>query len=395
MSRLSLFVIPLWVALGACSLAQPGAETASAASEEPVMVAILWHQHQPHYLQDPETGEYTLPWVRMHAIKDYVDMITILDDHPDIHFTVNLTPVLIGQINDLLAAWDEGRPTDAFVRHTLLDADALTDAERDFIRRNFFSINWGRILERYPRYVELRDRREDPLDTWTAQDFRDLQMLFNLGWMDPDFHDGATLPDGTVIDVGDWIAQGRDFTEEDKAELIAMHFAILRQVIAVHRAAQDRGQIEVTTTPYYHPILPLICDTESAREGSPDITLPGVRFQRPADAALHVRRAVAQYEELFDRPPSGLWPAEGSVSQAIVPLLADAGLDWFASDVHVLARSIGVDDPPAAQRFSMWSVANPGGEPLAAVFRDTGLSDLIGFTYSGRNGTEAAEDFVG
>jgi alpha-amylase/alpha-mannosidase (GH57 family) len=371
-------------------------------AEEPIMVALLWHQHQPHYLQSPETGEYAMPWVRLHATKDYWDMVAMLEDHPDVRFTVNLTPVLIDQIQDLLRRWEAGEATDAFVRHTLIDADELTDEEKAFILRNFFSLNWDRILERFPRYVELRDKRpgvgeaeiQGAIEEWTAQDFRDLQMLFNLGWMDPDFREGATFADGSEIKVGHWVERGRDYSEADKRALIETHFRVLAQVIPIHRAMQDRDRIEVTTTPFYHPILPLICDTSLAREAVEDLPLPGERFRWPADASEHVALAAEQYQGLFGRPPRGLWPGEGGVAEAVVPLFAEAGLRWFATDVQVLARSIGEEDPPASQRFSMWRC---GGEDdaVGAIFRDTGLSDRIGFTYSSWDGEEAARDFVG
>lgn len=395
MSRLMLCLSIAALTLGAW------AQDSQPANEEPIMVAIIWHQHQPHYLQDPTTGEYSRPWVRLHAVKDYYDMVSILDDYPEIHFTVNLTPVLINQLQDLLDRWEAGEATDIYVRHTLIDAADLTNEEKAFILRRFFDINWDRILSRFPRYMELRDLRTGTSDeqiaslieSWTEQDFRDLQMLFNLGWMDPDFAEGVTLPDGTEINVGHWIEQGRDFTEEDKRALLDMHFEIMSQVVPVHRTALERGQIEVSTTPFYHPILPLIYDTDLAREASPNITLP-TRFSYPSDAAAHVRLAAEQCEELFGQPARGTWPAEGSVAQAILPLFTENDLAWFAGDVHVLARSIGVGDPSAAQRFTMWE-CNADGDEIAGIFRDTGLSDLIGFSYSGRNGTEAAQDFVG
>lgn len=385
-----------------------GVPAQEVASPEPIMVAILWHQHQPRYLRDPQTLEYAQPWVRLHCVKDYFDMVRILEEHPTVHVTFNLTPVLIGQIESLVNAWKAGEPTDAHVRHTLRDAETLTDEEKAFILRNFFSLNWRRMLERHPRYVELRAKRPGTTDAeiaqaiaaYSAQDFRDLQMLFNLAWMDPDFWEGVTLPDGTVVDVGPWIAQGRDFTEEDKRALIAMHFAIMENVLPLHRAAQERGQIEVSTTPYYHPILPLISDTDLAREANPAVTLPAARFRAPEDVALHVHYAVEQYEQIFGRPPRGTWPAEGSVAQAILPPLSEAGLTWFATDVQVLARTLGVADPPARQRFTMWRFTSGGpGEDLpaeiAGIFRDTRLSDAIGFQYADRPGEAAAREFVG
>jgi alpha-amylase/alpha-mannosidase (GH57 family) len=396
--------------------AQPAASPeAPGAAPEPIMVAFLWHQHQPRYLRDPETLEYAQPWVRLHCVKDYYDMVSTLQGYPDVHVTFNLTPVLLSQIQNLVDAYAAGEPTDAYVRHTLLDAADLTDEQKAFILRNFFSLNWDQMLDRHPRYVELRDKRIGTSDAeiaqtiaaYTVQDFRDLQMLFNLAWMDPDFWEGVTLPDGAVINVGPWITQGRDFTEEDKRALIDMQFKIMAQIVPIHREFQSRSQIEISTTPYYHPILPLILDTDIAREASPNIALPRLRFRNPEHAALQVRFAADDYAEKFGRLARGVWPAEGAVAQQILPLFSEAGFTWFATDVQILARSLGVADPPAHQRFTMWRCQSATPEDrdvrpgevfrpsrIAAIFRDTGLSDRIGFTYHSWNGADAARDFV-
>jgi alpha-amylase/alpha-mannosidase (GH57 family) len=378
--------------------AEPTAEpTEPPVEEEPIYLAIIWHQHQPVYYQDPETGVYVKPWVRVHASKDYYDMAAILQDYPDVHVTFNLTPSLIRQLDDFAAG-----ATDMYWEMTMVPADELTDEEKWFLLRYFFDIN-GRIIERFPRYVELRAMRPGASDAdiaaamenWTAQDYRDLQVLFNLGWTDPDFL--AQEPLAALVE------KERDFTEEDKAIVMAEHLRILREVIPLHADLQDAGQIEVTMTPFAHPILPLLLDTSLAREALPNVELPANQFRFGQDATAHVELGVDYYSDHFGMDPRGMWPAEGSVSQEIVNIIGQAGIQWMASDEMVLAPSIGLgsfsrnsDDTvqEADALYRPYYVEGGSGIPVAMVFRDHTISDLVGFTYSSLPGDVAAADFV-
>ena len=231
---------------------EPQGETEAGAGEitpeeEPIYLAIIWHQHQPVYFKDPETNTYIRPWVRMHATKDYVDMADILNQYPEIHATFNLTPSLIQQLDDLSAG-----AKDLYWTHAEIPADELAEEEKQFILDRFFDTN-RRIIDRFPRYAELLDKRDssdDPLNEFTIEDYRDLQVLFNLAWVDPDWLAEEPL-DGLV-------AKGRDFVETDKETIFTEHLRLINEVIPVHKALQDSGQIEVTTTPLAHPILPLL-----------------------------------------------------------------------------------------------------------------------------------------
>ncbi len=371
--------------------------TPTPAPEEPLYLAIIWHQHQPVYFKDPEMGVYAKPWVRVHAAKDYVDMAAMLEAYPDVKATFNLTPSLIRQLDDLA----EGAK-DAYWVHTEVPAEELTDEQKRFILRYFFDIN-PKIIARFPRYVELQAQR--PADDaeveaaigggWTAADFRDLQVLFNLGWTDP-----AWLADAPLASL---VEQGRDFTEEDKQTVLEEHLRLLREVIPVHKALQQAGQIEVTTTPFAHPILPLLMDTTLAKTAMPAAELPDPPFRYPADARAQLERGVAFYEEHFGAAPRGLWPAEGSVAQDIVPLVSDAGIRWMASDEGVLAQSLGMEGftrsadetvQEAEALYRPYTVSGRDGAPVAMVFRDVVISDKVGFTYSGMPGEEAAADFM-
>ncbi len=368
----------------------------------PLNVAIVWHQHQPKYLKDLSTGEYAEPWVRMHAIKDYYDMVAILDDYPDIHFTVNLTPILLVQLEELLVAWGEGRPTDAYLRMTLKDAGELTEEDQVFLLTHFFNANWDNMIHIWPRYKDLKEKKGgDSYEelaaaarTFSEQDWRDLQVWFNLAWFDPDFQEGdVELVDGRTVTVRHLIEKGRDFTAAEKREVLAVQRAIMENVVAVHRLAQERGQLEIMTTPFYHPILPLIYDTDLARVAMPGTALPATRFNHPEDALAHVELATDYYEKLFGRRPLGLWPGEGSVSQEIIGTVEAGGFSWMASDDQVLQKSLGGGPLATRQRYQMyWAV--DGDARVAMIFRDHGLSDEIGFNFSKMDGVAAANSMM-
>jgi len=355
-------------------------------TEHPLYVAIIWHQHQPVYFQDPETGIYAKPWVRVHAAKDYVDMAAILQNYPDVHATFNLTPSLIRQLDDLAAG-----ARDLYEVMTEKPAGQLDDDDKTYIKNRFFDVN-PKIIARFPRFEELAAMRER--DDWSERDFRDLQVLFNLAWTDPDWL--AQAPLKALVD------KGRDFTETDKEIVLAEHRRLIEQVIPIHKQLQEAGQIEVTMTPYTHPILPLLIDTTLARIALPKIDLPN-RFSYPRDAVAQVERGVQLYREHFGVEPQGMWPAEGGVSQEIVGIVGRAGMAWMASDENVLAKSLGMAgftrdgnetlrEPDILYRpYYVNALRSP---PVAIVFRDHVISDKVGFTYSGTPGEEAAADFI-
>ncbi len=367
------------------------------ADEDLIYLAIIWHQHQPVYYKDPETGVYAKPWVRVHAAKDYVDMAAMLADYPDVHVTFNLTPSLLRQLEDIAAG-----AKDEYWIHTELDAERLTAEEKRFILRSFFDIN-PRIIDRFPRYQELqalRPANDEEMQAaiaggWSAQEFRDLQVLFNLGWTDPDWL--AEEPLASLV------TQGRDFTEADKEIVLDEHLRLVRDTIPVHAALQEAGQIEITMTPFAHPILPLLIDTNLAQVAMPSATLPTPPFRYGQDAIAQVERGVELYREHFGVEPRGMWPAEGSVAQSIVNMVGRAGIQWMASDEGVLAKSIGMDGfqrnlnetvVEADALYRPYTVTGADGIPVAIVFRDVVISDKVGFTYSGQPGDSASTDFI-
>jgi alpha-amylase/alpha-mannosidase (GH57 family) len=384
---------------------------------KPLHLAILWHQHQPRYFKDPVTGEYLEPWVRIHGIKDYYDMAAMLEAYPKIKFTINLTPVLLSQLEEMIAAYaaakDQGALTpgrrpgyipgcDIWVRLTLTPPESLAYEEKALILRNYFRMPRETMIDIYPRFRELALKKKGDSDkairetvtAFTDADWRDLQAWFNLAEFDPGFKEGeVVLADGRKVSVAHLIAKSRDFTEADKAEIIDAQFKILENIIPIHRRLQDQGRLEVITSPFYHPILPLLCDTDVAREADPGLALPEKRFAYPQDAAAQVGMACDFYEARFGKRPRGMWPSEGSVSEAILPIVAAAGIGWLASDEDVLARSLGIDRAAPEAKYRCYAAGAPVKQ-VGLVFRDHRLSDDIGFRYARINGVEAANDLL-
>lgn len=350
--------------------------------KQPLNVAFVWHMHQPDY-RDPSTGQRALPWVRLHATRAYFDMAWMLERHPGVRGTFNFVPVLLDQI----AGYVERGERDLYWELTRKPARLLTTAERAFLLRNFFSINRETGIRTRTRYWSLLNKRgldeprRDGVEL-TVEELRDLQVLFNLAW----FGFAARREYPLVSELE---AKGRDFTEDEKIRLLDLQIAILRRLVPMYRRLEERGQIELTTTPYFHPILPLIIDSDIAARAQPDAPRPP-RFAWPEDAREHVRRAVEAHRAAFGKPPEGAWPAEGAVSPEVVPLLAGHGVAWMATDEQQLWRSLPGGARRRADLFRPYRVKVEGAE-IGAVFRDTGLSDLIGFTYA-QNPPEVAVD---
>ena len=348
---------------------------------------LMWHQHQPLYPKDAD-GVVTRPWVRVHATKDYYDMAALLREFPGVKATFNLTPVLLLQLEELATG-----TKDVYWVLSEIPAASLSSAQQQFILERFFDIN-PRIVAEFPRYGELRALRDEG-GAFTEQDYRDLQVLFNLGWTDPSFL--AEEPLASLV------AKERDYTEDDKAVLFAEHLRIIRDVTAIHAEMWADGQIEVTTTPLAHPILPLIADGSLASVGDPTAILPANTFGELEDGKQHVARGLDLAEEALGMRPTGMWPGEGAVAQYVLPMFSNEGVEWIATGEDVLAPSLGLggfgrDENDTVQEASLlyrpWLGVPGRSDPVAIFFRDRVLSDLIGFQYSGTPAEEAAADFM-
>jgi alpha-amylase/alpha-mannosidase (GH57 family) len=343
-----------------------------------VKLALLWHMHQPYY-EDLATGEHILPWVRLHAIKDYWGMVALLGEFPGVRVTFNLVPSLVAQVD----AFAADRARDRHLALGLKPAAELTPEESRWIVANGFHAPYNQMVRPYPRYAELHAYRLERR-TFDVGDLRDLQVWHKLAWMDPDLLSG----DSRLLAL---IAKDRDYAEDDKVALRSIELELLRRVVPEYRAASERGQVELATSPFYHPILPLLCDSDVHLRAHPRATRPGVRFARPDDARLQIDRAIAFHARTFGRRPRGMWPSEGSVSDESVRLIAEAGLEWFATDEDILSRSLARPTGPDV----LYRPYRVGDRGPAALFRDHALSDRIGFHYRSWGAHEAAADFLG
>ena len=372
-------------------------ETGSPKTSPTIRLVLLWHMHQPFY-KDMVTGEYRLPWVRLHALKDYYGMVKLLDEFPQVHQNFNLVPSLVAQIQDYVS----GQARDPFFDLVAKPASDLTAAERNFALQYLFQANPVNMIGRYPRYRELWERyrstsdRPEGADSYFAtRDYADLQVLSQLAWFDEFFLQDA--------DIAALAHKGEDFSVEDQQLIIAKEREMLAKVLPAYAQAARRGGIELSATPYYHPILPLLCDTNAGAESSPGLPLPTRRFKRPEDAALQIKRALDSHEALFAVRPRGLWPSEGSVSEETLKLAAREGVEWMATDEGVLGRSLDFNlarhnsdylAADGAQRLYNIYRYEKDDTRMHMVFRDHRLSDLIGFVYSGMPAADAARHLM-
>jgi alpha-amylase/alpha-mannosidase (GH57 family) len=360
-----------------------------------IHLVLLWHMHQPQY-RDPESGRYLLPWTRLHALKDYWGMVQVLGEFPGFHATFNVVPSLGMQLEE----YASGKFDEPLFALTAKAADELTREDKAELLARAFQLNHERLMSRWPRLAELHEWAQpasgaQALVTYTPRDWRDLQLLSQLAWMDE-----IWLAKDEI--VSSLAAKGKEFTEGDKVALKSKQLELLKLVLPAYREAAQRGQIEISTTPFYHPILPLLCDSDIARVANPATPLPRRAFRRPEDAREQLRRARIYHERVFGAQPAGLWPSEGSVSDQALTLAAEEGFQWFGTDEGVLGKTLNVgffrdaSGIPAnfEKLYKPWRV-QLAGKGITGLFRDHHLSDLIGFVYSRMDGKAAAQDLHG
>lgn len=342
-------------------------------------VAFIWHMHQPAYV-DPDGREPILPWARLHATGAYFDMAWLHARHPQMRSTVNFVPVLLDQLEAYL-----GGRRDRFWTLSRMPARDLSADDRAFLLAHFFSVHTERGVRHRPRFWSLYNRREDGVQTFSDADFRDLQTLFNLSWFG-----AAARVEYPVLAAME--QKGRGFREDEKRKILDIQIAVLRRVLNLYRQLAATGQIELICSPYHHPILPLLIDSDQMARALPDAPRP-TRFAWPQDARAQVRDGRARHAEVFGVPARGMWPAEGAVSPEACALLADEGVGWIATDEAQLFAALP-DDAPREALYQPYILDTAKG-PLTVVFRDRTLSDLIGFTYAQQAPEVAAADLVG
>jgi alpha-amylase/alpha-mannosidase (GH57 family) len=340
--------------------------------------------HQPDY-REPLSNRMVMPWVRLHALKDYLDMPLMATRYDDIKTTFNLVPSLLDQIDLYLNGG-----TDPHLDLSRKNAAELSEDDRYQILQTFFSANPSTMIQPHRRYRELYHKAKDNLAErvlpalFSSEEIRDLQVWSNLAWVDPVFKSEEPLK--TLL------AKGKHFTEEEKNKLLDWQIELMKRIVPAYRDLLQQGKIDISFTPYYHPILPLLCDTDIAKEATPKIKLPEKRFVHPEDAKKQIAMSAEKFESLFDRKMTGMWPSEGSVSEEVARLMMEAGVEWIATDEEILLNSlkksgVAAGDHPIHTVYEY-------GPGLKIFFRDHLLSDRIGFVYSGMRAERAIGDFI-
>ena len=347
---------------------------------KPLHVAFVWHMHQPYY-KDDLTSTYLLPWVRLRSAKDYYKMPALLDAYPNVKATFNLVPSLLAQIED----YGKEESVDLFLNLSKRPSGDLSAEEREFVLRWMRESPRALRVQQSPRYLELASRAANA--QFTNEDLLDLQVWFNLAWCDPVWVES----DARLAELK---RKDRDFTEDDKSILFAAQLERIRSVIPKYRELADRGQAELTFSPYYHPILPLVCHVDSARSANPQIQLPEHHFSHREDAERQIELGMGLFERMLGSRPKGMWPSEMAVGESVVGLAEKAKLDWMISDEEVLARSLEGQFNRDDHLYQPKRVAREGGS-VAMVFRDSQLSNVIGFDYQRMSSIDAARDLVG
>jgi alpha-amylase/alpha-mannosidase (GH57 family) len=356
-------------------------------------LAILWHMHQPCY-RNPASGKFDLPWLRLHALKDYYGMAHMLEEFPSLRLTFNLVPSLLAGLERYL----DGE-SDSFGDLFRKSAADLFPDEIQFLVRHFFSIQHENHIKPYRRYEFLYQKKMKRLAqsanpewqrVFSVAELRDLQVWFQLTYFDEFYKSG----DARVIAL---MRQGQNFSESDKETVAAVEKEILGRVAQEYRRLQENGQIELSTSPFYHPILPLLLDPQAGRKANPGLPPYDLDFNWEEDAWAQLQSALQLMERIFGARPRGIWPPEGGLSEGTLQLLAKAGIAWTASDEEILSRSL----PKPLERDAGLMATDPGalyspyslsGLPLKIFFRDHLLSDLIGFYYQKFPAGEAAAD---
>jgi len=361
-----------------------------------IYLAFLWHMHQPYY-KNLFTGEYLLPWVLLHGTKDYYDMAYMLNDFDGLKQNFNLVPSLLSQLMD----YENLDVKDSFIEVFRKPPEELTDNEKIFVLMNFFNANWDNMIKPYPRYYDLLKKRgfyypKEAIgkikEYFSDEELRDIQVLFFLSWIDPVFF-------SMYEELQFLKRKGRLFSEEDKKILESVQKRILKNIIPLYKELALSGKIELSTSPFYHPIIPLLIENTVAREAMPTVSLPERLFARPEDAALQIHKALEYFETLFGFLPKGMWPPEGSVSDSALTLYAQQDVDWVATDEGILFKSLQIEGKRDEKGF----LVNPeilykpykyriNEKEIHIIYRDRTLSDLISFHYSRWDSKDAATD---
>ena len=353
------------------------------AQTKKLSIAFYWHMHQPVYQLTP-AGDFLMPWVRLHAIKDYLDMVTILDKFKNVKLNFNLVPVLL----DSLIDYGQNNLHDIHSRLTVKPVEDLTDDDKEFIINNFFDANFHYMIlpnEEYNRlYQKAQLNETGDINIFTDQEYSDLMALFNLAWFDLTYKN-------KYPDLKKLIKKGKNYSLEDRIKIIEIQRDIIRKIIPTYKKFMEKGKIEITTSPYYHPILPILLDINDVVKTD---DLPQ-NLNMELDAKMQTKAAIDRIEELFGKRPRGIWPSEHCITPKVPEMLKELGVEWTISDEGILSNSLNfefvrdfrgyLEDP-----YHLLKSYNYNG--MNIIFRDAMLPNLIGFEYPNHSAEGAAND---
>jgi alpha-amylase/alpha-mannosidase (GH57 family) len=364
-----------------------------------VDLVFLWHMHQPDY-RDYASGDFLLPWVYLHAIKDYSDMAYHLEQHPQMKAVVNFVPVLLDQLEDYRQQFATGTIRDPLLR--LLKRESMqdvTDDERDLIINSCFRSDHNKMVAPYPFYKRLSDlfKLVEPGGTvaisyLSGQYLADLLTWYHLAWCGESMRREHEL----VINL---MSKDENFTYEDRKALFDLIGNTISGIIPRYRKLAGSSQIELSTTPHYHPLSPLLLDIHSGRESQPESSLPQSMSYPGGRARVQaqLQEAMDSHQSRFGARPQGVWPAEGAVSTDLIALFAEQGCRWAASGETVLVNSLKHHNLAVTDKnqylYRPYRLEG-AGNVVHCFFRDDRLADMIGFEYSNWNGQDAALHFV-
>lgn len=366
-------------------------------AERPMDVVLYWHMHQPQY-KDMRTGSYHLPWTYLHVIKDYTDMAAHLEATPAARAVVNFTPTLLEQIDDYARQISGYLDHGASIRDSMLDALVqpvlpATAEQRLTLIGHCLRANEERLIKRYKEYERLAlfahylHEHPDAIIYVNDQYIADILMWFHLAWL------GETVK-RTDLRVRKLLDKGTGYTLHERNELLGIIGELCTNVIGRFRRLAERGQIELSMTPYAHPIMPLLLNIRSTHEAMPGAPLPEFdAYPGGAQRAQwHIDKGMQIFEKFFGFRPAGCWPAEGSVSEATIELLGSNGIRWLASGESVLRNSLNHHLP--ALNGCLHSAYHYADTAPGCFFRDDGLSDLIGFAYATWHADDAVANLI-
>ena len=368
-------------------------------ADSPLNIVICWHMHQPQYC-DLVSGTYQLPWTYLHATKDYIDMAAHLEAVPESRAVVNFAPILLEQLSDYAGQVNGFLSEHKGIRDPLLAALASAvlpsnKEQRMELVNACLRANEMRSIKRFEHYQKLAEMagwfHEHPSGLLYVSDqfITDLLVWYHLAWM------GETVRRSNLL-VKQLMAKGTGFTLHDRRQLLKLIGELLSSVIDRYRELAEKGQIELSMSPYAHPILPLLLDLETARDAMPDVAMPQLQAYPGGEERVdwHIKEGLDTFEQYFGMRPVGCWPSEGGVSAATLQKLEDHGFTWAASGESVFRHSQANKENASLAGGSLYQGFTVAGGELACFFRDDGLSDLIGFTYSDWHADDAVANLI-